>query len=123
MSAAPEVLPAAWRARVEGRPDGVAVRYFDGALTAADLDARSDALAVGLQGLGVGKALIEGLIDEARAAGASIHLKVLSGSPARRLYERLGFEVEEEEEEAEHFTSMRVTPRALRAAAERRADD
>ena len=76
-----------------------------------------------LQGLGVGKALIEGLIDEARAAGASIHLKVLSGSPARRLYERLGFEVEEEEEEAEHFTSMRVTPRALRAAAERRADD
>ena len=72
-----------------------------------------------LQGLGVGKALIEGLIDEARAAGASIHLKVLSGSPARRLYERLGFEVEEE---AEHFTSMRVTPRALRAAAERRAD-
>jgi GNAT superfamily N-acetyltransferase len=60
------------------------------------------------QGLGLGKALIEGLIEEARAAGASIGLQVLNGNPARRLYERLGFEVVAE---AEHFMRMQVTPR------------
>jgi long-chain acyl-CoA synthetase len=47
------VLPHAWRSRVAARPDGVAVRYFDGALTAAELDAESDALASALQELGV----------------------------------------------------------------------
>ena len=33
MSRAPDVLPAAWRARVAARPDGCAVRYFDAART------------------------------------------------------------------------------------------
>jgi long-chain acyl-CoA synthetase len=53
MSRAPDVLPAAWRARVAARPDGCAVRYFDAALSAAELDARSDALAVAFQERGV----------------------------------------------------------------------
>ncbi|WP_079127167.1 class I adenylate-forming enzyme family protein [Streptomyces sp. TP-A0874] len=39
-------LAAAWRARVARAPDAVALRYFDGALTAQEVDAASDALAV-----------------------------------------------------------------------------
>lgn len=48
-----ESLVDAWRARVAAHPDGVAVRYFDGTLTARDLDEESDALAVGLRERGV----------------------------------------------------------------------
>lgn len=48
-----ESLVDAWRARVAAHPDGVAVRYFDGVLTAAQLDEESDALAVGLLDRGV----------------------------------------------------------------------
>jgi ribosomal protein S18 acetylase RimI-like enzyme len=50
-------------------------------------------LAPELQGRRVGEALVQGLIDESRAAGASLWLHVLHQNPARRLYERLGFRV------------------------------
>jgi long-chain acyl-CoA synthetase len=43
----------AWQARVEGNPDRVAVRYFDGSVGAAELDTHADALAVELQARGV----------------------------------------------------------------------
>lgn len=43
-------IPQAWAARVAAGPDRPAVRYFDGCLTAADLDRESDALAAGLAG-------------------------------------------------------------------------
>ncbi|QCQ92749.1 class I adenylate-forming enzyme family protein [Rhodococcus sp. SGAir0479] len=46
-------LVDAWRARVAAHPDGVALRYFDGVLTAADVDEESDALAVALLAKGV----------------------------------------------------------------------
>lgn len=49
----PESLVDAWTARVAADPDGVAVRYFDGMLTARELDEESDALAVGLRDKGV----------------------------------------------------------------------
>jgi len=39
---------AMYRAGLESDPDGVAMRYFDGTLTRAELDAQSDALAAGL---------------------------------------------------------------------------
>ena len=42
-------ITAAWEARVAGNPDGIAVRYFDGTLTAHELDRASDALAAALQ--------------------------------------------------------------------------
>lgn len=51
----PTTLVAAWRARVAARPDGVAVTYFDGRLTAADLDEESDALAVAFAERGTGR--------------------------------------------------------------------
>ncbi len=44
-----ESLVDAWTARVAADPDGVAVRYFDGTLTAREMDEESDALAVGLR--------------------------------------------------------------------------
>jgi len=42
----------AWRARVSDEPDCRAIAYFDGQLTAAELERDSDALAIALQGLG-----------------------------------------------------------------------
>ncbi|MDR6173569.1 long-chain acyl-CoA synthetase [Nocardioides zeae] len=55
----PEIEPAhrnalaMFRAGLAQEPDGVAVRYFDGVLTRAELDAQSDALASGLLAHGV----------------------------------------------------------------------
>ncbi|PWI11762.1 acyl-CoA synthetase [Streptomyces sp. NWU339] len=45
MTVGHDSLTAAWRARVARDPDAVALRYFDGALTAREADAASDALA------------------------------------------------------------------------------
>ena len=45
------------------------------------------------QGRGIGRSLIEDLIADATAGGASLKLGVLKANPARKLYERLGFEV------------------------------
>ena len=45
----------AWRSRVQTHPDHPAVAYFDGALTARELDDLSDALAVALDEWGVGR--------------------------------------------------------------------
>ncbi|MEW2398099.1 AMP-binding protein [Streptomyces sp. NPDC046862] len=41
-----------FRAGLAADPDGVAIRYFDGVVTRAELDAQSDALAAGLRELG-----------------------------------------------------------------------
>jgi long-chain acyl-CoA synthetase len=48
-------IVSAWEQRVAGNPGGVAVRYFDGSLTAAELDAHADALAVELQQRGISR--------------------------------------------------------------------
>ena len=45
-------LVEAWLARVAKNPDGVAVRYFDHALTAVEVDRASDALAAALEARG-----------------------------------------------------------------------
>ena len=46
---------ALYKAGLAADPDGVAIRYFDGALTRAELDAQSDALACGLLAHGFGR--------------------------------------------------------------------
>ncbi|MDH2424563.1 GNAT family N-acetyltransferase [Sphaerisporangium sp. TRM90804] len=51
-------------------------------------------LAPGLQGRGVGSAVLRALLARADADGALVRLDVLRGSAARRLYERHGFAVE-----------------------------
>ena len=45
-------LSAAWAARVARDPDATALRYFDGHLTARELDELADALAAGFQSMG-----------------------------------------------------------------------
>lgn len=42
---------------------------------------------------GIGTSLIRGLVREARGSGRPLRLRVLSGNPARGLYEREGFHV------------------------------
>lgn len=51
-----------------------------------------------LQGQGIGKRLLGEIVAEARAARVSLVLRVLKANPARRLYERLGFRTEREDE-------------------------
>lgn len=60
-------------------------------------------LAPELQGQGLGKALLQEYIAEARAAGRDVTLHVLKANPARGLYERLGFVVEGEDEHEFHM--------------------
>ncbi|MGW4298230.1 class I adenylate-forming enzyme family protein [Streptomyces sp. NPDC004646] len=45
-------LLSAWQDRVAGNPDGVALRYFDGALSARELDSATDALAAAFEARG-----------------------------------------------------------------------
>lgn len=47
------------------------------------------------RGLGIGSSLIEGLSEVASRRGVPIRLHTDTGHRARRLYERLGFVVEE----------------------------
>ena len=44
------------------------------------------------RGRGAGSVLVEELFDEARASGRSVSIHVEEDNPARRLYDRLGFE-------------------------------
>jgi GNAT superfamily N-acetyltransferase len=66
----------------------------------------------GHQGRGIGTWLLEGLIERARAAGKPIRLRVLRVNPARRLYERNGFQIDRSTDER-HFMSYAVTPREM----------
>ena len=50
------------------------------------------------QGRGIGTGLIRDLQGEAQRQGLPLRLQVLQGNPARRLYERLGFEATGETE-------------------------
>lgn len=53
-------------------------------------------LAPARRGAGIGGALLDALLAEARAAGCAVQLHVEPTNPARRLYERLGFRACEE---------------------------
>jgi GNAT superfamily N-acetyltransferase len=54
-------------------------------------------LAPHLQGTGIGTAVLQDLLTHCDRAGRPVRLNVLRGSPARRLYERLGFRLETED--------------------------
>lgn len=59
------------------------------------------------QGRGLGSKLVGQLVSEAQAANATLRLSVLKANPARRVYERLGFEVVSEQE---HSFEMQRAP-------------
>ncbi len=50
-----------------------------------------------LQGTGIGSGVLRELLERCDSEGALVRLNVLTGSPARRLYERHGFRVESED--------------------------
>jgi len=52
------------------------------------------------QGGGLGSSILKKLIDDAVQAHVSVSLSVLKVNPARRLYERLGFRIVGENEQA-----------------------
>ncbi|WP_051951347.1 GNAT family N-acetyltransferase [Actinacidiphila yeochonensis] len=54
-------------------------------------------LATHLQGRGLGSAVLRSVLARTDAEGATVGLDVLQGSAARRLYERHGFVVEDED--------------------------
>ncbi|MEE4545173.1 GNAT family N-acetyltransferase [Streptomyces sp. V4-01] len=54
-------------------------------------------LAPELQGRGLGSAVLRWLLERTDAEGATVRLHVLQGSAARRLYERHGFTVEDQD--------------------------
>ncbi|GAB2650334.1 GNAT family N-acetyltransferase [Kribbella swartbergensis] len=54
-------------------------------------------LAPGFQGRGLGTAVLRTLLRQLDADGVTVRLNVLQGSAARRLYERHGFAVEEQD--------------------------
>ncbi|MFE9535799.1 GNAT family N-acetyltransferase [Streptomyces sp. NPDC006691] len=54
-------------------------------------------LAPGVQGRGLGSAVLRSLLERTDADGQTVRLDVLQGSAARRLYERHGFTVESED--------------------------
>jgi GNAT superfamily N-acetyltransferase len=45
------------------------------------------------QGVGLGGRIIDGVLRRANVGNRPVHLQVIVGNPARRLYERLGFSV------------------------------
>jgi ribosomal protein S18 acetylase RimI-like enzyme len=49
------------------------------------------------RGRGLGGALLRGLLDEAAGSGRPVRIHVERGNPARRLYDRLGFDPIEEQ--------------------------
>lgn len=55
------------------------------------------ALLSGHRNSGIGSRLIRQLTDRARLSGKPVRLQVLKTNPARRLYERLGFEIVDEQ--------------------------
>ncbi len=59
------------------------------------------------QRLGFGSSIIKGLIHEGKFSSRPVNLQVLKINPARALYERLGFEVTDENQT--HFI-MRIQP-------------
>lgn len=75
--------------------DGDPARGYAGLwLSPPDADVQTIAVAPIAQGGGLGAALLQHLIDHARAKDCRrLHLEVKAGNPAQGLYERFGFRV------------------------------
>lgn len=58
----------------------------------SDIRIMDIALAPAFRGRGIGTALLRSLMDEAQQSGRKLSIHVEMNNPARRLYDRLGFE-------------------------------
>jgi ribosomal protein S18 acetylase RimI-like enzyme len=58
----------------------------------SDIRIMDIALAPAFRGRGIGTTLLHALVEEAAASGRKLSIHVEMNNPARRLYERLGFE-------------------------------
>ncbi|KXU85187.1 acetyltransferase [Paraburkholderia monticola] len=73
-----------------------------------------------LQGRGIGERALRTILRAAAAEALPVRLQVLKGNPAKRLYDRLGFEIVGEDEAQFH---MRLAARApAESEAERMSD-
>lgn len=63
-----------------------------------------------LQGRGIGRSLLEGILVDAALADVDVTLSVLKANPARFLYERLGFK--RIGEDAHEYYMRRTAPRS-----------
>ena len=94
------VTPEAHRERMRHRFGDIRIVLLDGeAIGMVKAYRESDAwilhqvqILPSRQGSGVGRWVVEGVIADATEAGLPVRLSVLDGNPARRLYERLGFQ-------------------------------
>ncbi len=74
---------------IEGWDVGaIAVAWTSAEALLADIE-----LLPGWRGRGLGTAIIGNVLDEARGRRLPVTLQVLKGNPARRLYDRLGFQI------------------------------
>jgi ribosomal protein S18 acetylase RimI-like enzyme len=94
------------RARLRYRYDTAQVICLDGAPTGLLKAYRSEdewhvvqlQIAPAYQGRGIGEWALRTVLRAAQADALPVTLKVLKGNPARRLYERLGFEIVNQDE-------------------------
>lgn len=85
---------------VDGRPAGrLCVSRGEDEVHVVDI-----ALLPAHQGQGIGGALLQRLLDDAASAGLPVALQVERDSPARALYERLGFVAVAEDDVRLHLT-------------------
>jgi GNAT superfamily N-acetyltransferase len=105
----PDVNEARVRARLEcakvicvaGRPVGV-LKVVDQEATVSIMQLQ---LLPEVQGQGIGAELVSSVLQQARAVRKPVTLSVLKVNPARRLYERLGFHVTDEDEHSFHMVA------------------
>lgn len=74
---------------LDGQPIGRLYVHY----TPQDVRVLDIALMPEMRGKGIGRRLLEGVLAEAARLKAPVTLHVSVGSPARRLYERLGFRI------------------------------
>ena len=114
---------AAHRARLLHRYDAAQVICIDGApaglLKAHRLDTEWVVVQIqispALQGRGIGEQVLHTVLHAAEADALPVTLKVLKGNPAKRLYDRLGFEIVGEDDIQFYMSRAARTPAETQA--------
>lgn len=112
------------RARLLHRYDSACVVCIDGAPAGLLKAHRTDTewvvvqlqITPALQGRGIGERALRTVLRAAQADALPVTLKVIKGNPAKRLYDRLGFEIVGEDDAQFHMR------RAVRAASDTEAE-